>query len=240
MKLKILGGQMREDSEEYRNLISFCQSSGQEICLEWIDGQYWLHSDDPKENPVSVMIDRELERHLSYFKKSSIHKEILARALGIKSGVRPKVLDLTGGFLGDTLLMLSFGCEVTTLERHPVVSFLIKSALANSQHPLLANLNYIASDAETYLRAHSSQEVIFFDPMFEDANEKTLPKKEMRIFRSVVGKDLDAKDVWALGLSCRPKRLVVKRPRLSVALGNTPDILFEGKATRYDVYLPKE
>jgi 16S rRNA (guanine1516-N2)-methyltransferase len=240
MKLSIIGGQLSTKSEDYEILSAFCLSSGQSVCLEWIEGQYWLHSSNPKENPMTIEIDKELDRHLAYFKKSSIHKEVFARAIGVKSGIRPKVLDLTGGFLGDSLLLLSFGCEVTVLERHPVVSFLIKSALSNSRHPLLEQLHFLPLEAQEYLSRSPIQDVIYFDPMFEDANDKTLPKKEMRIFRSLVGKDQDARDVWLKAYACGPKRLVVKRPRLSVSLGKDPDILFEGKATRYDVYLPKE
>jgi 16S rRNA (guanine1516-N2)-methyltransferase len=74
--------------------------------------------------------------------------------------------------------------------------------------------------------------------MFEDSNEKTLPKKEMRIFREFVGSDQDALRVFEQARQLKPKRLVVKRPRLSVVLGEKPNIEFMGKATRYDVYLP--
>jgi 16S rRNA (guanine1516-N2)-methyltransferase len=73
--------------------------------------------------------------------------------------------------------------------------------------------------------------------MFEDANEKALPKKEMRIFRSVVGSDEDALSVFNMARALKPKRLVIKRPRLSIPLMENPNISFKGKATRYDVYL---
>lgn len=239
MNLKIIGGALSEDTSEFQQLNNYCQATGLTLTLEWIGGQYWLHSDDDKEKPIGIEIDRELKRHEDFFKQGSIVKELLARAVGVKSGMRPKILDLTGGMLGDTLLFLSFGCEVVTLERNPVITFLIQSALKNARHPALSRLTFVAEDALTYLNKNPETEVIFFDPMFEDANEKTLPKKEMRIFRSYVGKDLDAKEVFSKALSLGPKRLVVKRPRLSVELEQKPQIVFEGKATRYDVYLGK-
>ena len=156
--------------------------------------------------------------------------------MGVKPGIRPKILDLTGGLLGDTLLFLSFGCEVITLERHPVIAFLIQSALKNAHHPAVNCLTFVPMDAETYLAQKNIPEVVFFDPMFEDANSKALPKKEMRIFRTFVGPDQDALKVFHRARELNPKRLVVKRPRLSVELGEVPQIKFEGKATRYDVY----
>ena len=52
--------------------------------------------------------------------------------------------------------------------------------------------------------------VIYFDPMYSEKNEKALPKKEMRIFREVVGVDLDAEST-AKSLLKMSKRLVIKR-----------------------------
>lgn len=236
MNLNVLGGPLELESSEFRQLNNYCEQVELNLTLEWIDGQYWLHSDDEKEKPIGIQIDRELKRHEEFFKRSSLVKELLARAVGVKSGIRPKILDLTGGLLGDTLLILSFGCEVTTLERHPIVAFLIQSALLNATHPALSRLTFVASDAASYLNSHSPPEVVFFDPMFEDANERALPKKEMRIFRNYIGADQDALSVFKFIRSQNPKRLVVKRPRLSVELGEAPQIKFEGKATRYDVY----
>jgi len=72
--------------------------------------------------------------------------------------------------------------------------------------------------------------------MFEDPNHKASPRKEMRIFRGFVGKDQDALEVFEKCRKLAPKRLVVKRPRLSQDLGIKPDVVYAGKATRYDVY----
>jgi 16S rRNA (guanine1516-N2)-methyltransferase len=237
MNLTIIGGELSAQDSEFQEVRLFCEQQNLSITFEWIDGQYWLHSDGPKERPIGIQIDRELKRHEEYFKRSSIHNELLARAVGVKSGIRPKILDLTGGLLGDTLLFLSFGCEVVTIERHPIISFLIKSALHNAKHASLSRFTFLAQDASVFLAQKPPVDVIFFDPMFEDVNVKSSPKKEMRIFRGLVGSDKDAKLVFEMARELRPRRLVVKRPRLSVTLVENPQIVFEGKATRYDVYL---
>lgn len=220
------------------NFNNFCSGLPGDITFEWINGQYWLHSDDPKERPIGIEIDRELSRHEDYFKRSSIHKELLARAIGIKGSHRPKVLDLTAGMLGDTLLFLSFGCEVWAIERNPIIQFLLTSALQNSQHAKLKNFHFQETDALDFLSQSDAFETIYYDPMFEDANDKVLPRKEMRIFRNYVGKDGDINDVFESALKKAVKRLVVKRPRQSVALGK-PSVEYVGKSTRYDVYFPK-
>jgi 16S rRNA (guanine1516-N2)-methyltransferase len=102
----------------------------------------------------------------------------------------------------------------------------------------LGRLSFSEEDAQSVLSSGTTEEVIYFDPMFDDINEKSLPKKEMRIFRSFIGHDMDAKTVVEMAKKRGPKRLVVKRPRLSKVLLDSPNIVFEGKATRYDVYLP--
>jgi hypothetical protein len=241
MGLIVLGGPLAPNSQVYNQLNLFCLNHSLEATLEWHSGQYWLHSDDPKELPIGISVDRELERHVEYFKQVSLLKELSARAVGVKSGIRPKILDLTGGLLGDTLLFLSFGCEVTTLERHPIISFLIQSALANASHAALSRLAFYPSDALSFLEQETTQfDVIYFDPMFEDASQKSAPQKKMRIFRSLVGKDEDALKVFELALQSRPKRLVVKRPRHSQELSSLPMVKFAGKSTRYDVYFSNQ
>jgi len=204
--------------------------------LEWKDGQYWLQSDIPKENPIGIEIDKELQRHEEFFKKSSLQKELLARAIGVKGPYRPRVLDLTAGLLGDSLLMLAFGCEVWATERHPVIQKLIESSLKNARHPKLSQFHFYPEEGLSFLDQVPEIDVIYFDPMFEDASEKTSPRKEMRIFRNMVGKDLDAREVFQKASLIGPKRLVVKRPKHSEVLFGTPSVEYVGKSTRYDVY----
>jgi 16S rRNA (guanine1516-N2)-methyltransferase len=149
------------------------------------------------------------------------------------------VIDLTAGLLGDTLLFLSFGCEVTAIERNPIIAFLIASALSNAEHPCLKKLKFESMDAQTFLKKLKDPEVIYYDPMFEDANEKASPRKEMRIFRSLIGSDSDGVEVFKQALDLNPKRLVIKRPKHSSAIMLKAPLVFSGKATRYDVYLGK-
>ncbi len=209
---------------------------GADSTFEWINGQFWLHSDDPKEKPIGIEIDKILDRHLEFFRKSSVQKELFGRAIGIKGSFRPKVVDLTAGLLGDSLLFLAAGCEVTAVERNPLIAFLIQSALKNARHPLLAKFQFEQKDAKEILQSSPSVDVLYFDPMFEDANHKSSPKKEMRIFRTLLAGDADAEEVLTLALGTGIKRVVVKRPRLSRELLNLKPVRMEGKSTRYDVY----
>lgn len=222
--------------EDLSELNKFSIQRGIDLAFEWKDGQYWLHSDRNEERAIGIEIDRELTRHEEFFKKSSLQKELLARAVGVKGPYRPAVLDLTAGLLGDSLLLLSFGCEVWATERHPVIRFLIESALKNAHHPRVESFHFLPGDALDVLRSPPLVDVFYFDPMFEDANQKASPKKEMRIFRNVIGSDLDAQNVFLEARKLKPKRLVVKRPRHSVTLSEKASVEYIGKSTRYDVY----
>ena len=77
MNLKVIGGALTFDTSEFQRLNNYCESEGLHLTLEWINGQYWLHSDDEKERPIGIQIDQELERHDEFFKRSSIVKELL-------------------------------------------------------------------------------------------------------------------------------------------------------------------
>lgn len=224
------------DECQINELNKFCSLRNLDLTFEEINGQFWLHSDLEGENPIGIEIDRELTRHEEFFKKSSLQKELLAKAVGVKGPYRPRVLDLTAGMLGDSLLLLSFGCEVWALERNPIMAFLIQSALLNARHPKAQNLHFTFEDAGKILLNSPATDVIYFDPMFEDPNVKASPRKEMRIFRSLVGKDSDAEEVFKQARALKPKRLVIKRPRLSQYLLEKPSVEYTGKSTRYDVY----
>jgi hypothetical protein len=94
------GVKLPTDEAHYPELNNFSLNEGIDLTFEWINGQYWLHSDIPKENPIGIEIDRELTRHEEYFKKSSLQKELLAKAIGVKGPYRPKVYDMTAGDAG--------------------------------------------------------------------------------------------------------------------------------------------
>ncbi len=185
----------------------------------------------PYSNPVCTNVRGELDYHKKFFFKNSIYKEPLARAIGLKKGVaKPKVLDVTAGMLGDSLLIYSFGCEVEAYERHPVAFILSANAIANSDIELKLNFGDAKEIPEI------EYDCVYFDPMYSLKNDKTLPKKEMRIFREVVGQDLDAKET-AQKLKTITKRLVIKRSSKGQPLVDDPNMSINGKSTSYDVYL---
>lgn len=80
-------------------------------------------------------------------------------------------------------------------------------------------------------------DVVYLDPMFPHRDKSALVKKEMQLFRPVVGDDPDASALLEAALACARYRVVVKRSRRAPAIeGVAPGLTLEGKSSRYDVY----
>lgn len=165
------------------------------------------------------------------FDKSSLYKDPLARAIGCKGSYRPDVLDSTFGWGDDSLRMLAWGCRIKALERNPVIFSAMKLALKKlSNLPL--SLEW--TDSKSYERVH---DVVYFDPMFEEKDLKSLPKKEMQWLRLLAGKgDSGAVDNFNRLKAFASKRLVVKRSLKAESFGKF-EMQIKGKRSRFDVNL---
>ena len=79
--------------------------------------------------------------------------------------------------------------------------------------------------------------MIYLDPMFPHRDKSAQVKKEMQVFRTVVGDDADAGELLEAALRVARYRVVVKRPRKAATLaGPDPGTRVEGKSSRYDIY----
>ncbi len=180
--------------------------------------------------------------------------QMIAKAVGIKAGCYPQVLDATAGLGKDSFVLASLGCGVTMLERSPIVQALLKDGLTRAQEfareqdgelfSLLQKMRLVTQDSREYLSTLAPAtfpDVIYLDPMFPERQKTADVKKEMAAFHSVVGKDDDADALLALALAHVNYRVVVKRPRKAPFLNNqTPSYQLEGKSSRYDIYTIKK
>lgn len=173
-------------------------------------------------------------------------KQALAKAIGLKHGVMPFVLDATAGLGRDAFILACLGCHVQMLERSPVVAALLYNALKCAQADsrigsLIADhLQLIYCDALNWLPQLSTRpDVIYLDPMYPHRKKSAKVKKEMRLFRVLVGNDLDASALLKVALTCAKQRVVVKRPKQAPTLdgGTPPNFCIQSKNTRFDVYL---
>jgi 16S rRNA (guanine1516-N2)-methyltransferase len=76
--------------------------------------------------------------------------------------------------------------------------------------------------------------------MFPHRDKSALVKKEMRLFRPLVGDDMDAPALLEAALVLASHRVVVKRPRKAPIIdGPKPGYSLDGKSSRYDIYALK-
>ncbi|HTF95966.1 MAG TPA: class I SAM-dependent methyltransferase [Cellvibrio sp.] len=180
--------------------------------------------------------------------------QLIAKAVGVKAGCYPHVLDATAGLGKDSFVLASLGCKTTMLERSPVVQILLEDGLNRALdfaqredselHALLQRMVLIKQSSHSYLESLSPEffpDVIYLDPMFPERQKSADVKKEMAAFHSVVGKDDDADSLLPLALSRVNYRVVIKRPRKAPFLNNqSPSYQLEGKSSRYDIYALKK
>ncbi|WP_263141285.1 class I SAM-dependent methyltransferase [Pseudomonas sp. RIT-PI-AD] len=173
--------------------------------------------------------------------------QMIAKAVGLQAGVRPRVLDATAGLGKDAFVLASLGCELTLIERQPLIAALLEDGLARAARnaevaPIVARMRLRVGDAIALMGAWQDlpPQVIYLDPMFPHRDKSALVKKEMRLFRPLVGDDQDAPALLEAALALASHRVVVKRPRKAPTVaGRQPGYALEGKSSRYDIY-PKK
>ncbi len=179
--------------------------------------------------------------------------QAIAKAAGLNKGATPTILDGTAGLGRDAFVLASLGCKVQMVERHPVVAALLDDGLQRAkQDPEIGGwvgerMSLIHASSHTALddlaqdESFTKPDVVYLDPMYphpENKKKSALVKKEMRVFQSLVGADLDADNLLQPALTLATKRVVVKRPDYANWLADQkPTMAIETKKNRFDVYV---
>ncbi|REL31389.1 class I SAM-dependent methyltransferase [Thalassotalea euphylliae] len=199
--------------------------------------------DEPKLAPIKVDFIDGAVGHRRKF--GGGRGQDIAKAVGLKHGFNPHVLDATAGLGRDAFVLAALGCKVTLVERNPVVAALLADGLARAQ--LNADISEIAQRM-TLIHQSSTQDmpqlddidVVYLDPMYPHKEKSAQVKKEMRVFQHLVGADLDADQLLAPALALAEYRVVVKRPSYADYLANQkPSTEVKMKKNRFDIYVNK-
>jgi 16S rRNA (guanine1516-N2)-methyltransferase len=200
---------------------------------------------DPKVGAVYVDFVEGKARHRLLFGGGK--GQDIAKAIGLNKHKDLQVVDATAGLGREAFVLASLGCQVTLLERSPIMHALLADGLqraAESNDAQLASIiermHLIHTNALHWLQAPSLKpDVVYLDPMFPERQKSALVQKEMRCLHEVVGEDTDSDALLTLARRIATHRVTVKRPRLAPELaGLQPAFVISGKAVRYDVYLP--
>ena len=170
----------------------------------------------------------------------------IVKAMGIKKDFKPKILDTTAGLGRDSFLLASLGCEVIMLERNPIIFELLFDAICRAKNneelsTIVNKMNLINKDSIEFLNEGAGFfDAIYIDPMFPKSKKSRLVKKDMQVFREIVGDDLDSGNLLKLAISKNVSRVVVKRMLKSEYIANLkPNFEIKSKTIRFDVYCPK-
>lgn len=173
--------------------------------------------------------------------------QALAKAVGLKGGANPRVLDATAGLGRDAFVLACLGCTVQLVERSPLVATLLRHGLERAARDpeigalVRERLCLRVADSHAFMSGLGEQQrpdVVYLDPMYPHHVKAALVKKEMRTLRCLVGEDQDAPRLLAAALGCARRRVVVKRPiHAPVLEGPKPGTRIAARNTRFDVYV---
>lgn len=172
--------------------------------------------------------------------------QLVAKAVGIKKNKMPSIVDATAGLGRDSFILSMLGCQVGMIERSPVVAALLADGMQRALLDIevvdvIQRMTLQIGDARQcllQLKEEQRPDVVYVDPMHPERTKAAAVKKEMRLFRELVGIDADDSELLQAALQVAKKRVVVKRPRKAMVIdGPKPSLVYEGKSTRFDVYL---
>jgi len=168
----------------------------------------------------------------------------LAKAIGLKQGRRPHIIDATAGMGRDAAVLAKLGSRIQLIERSPVMSALLEDGLRrlalcpHTKDNIYSRMQLSKGDAKLLIPKFPPSDVIYLDPMYPKRSKQALVKKEMRFARNIVGDDPDITELLTIALHNAQQRVVVKRPRLAPRLSEyPPSHTIVSKNTRYDVYI---
>lgn len=173
--------------------------------------------------------------------------QMIAKAVGIQGTTLPSVLDATAGLGRDAFVLATLGCRVTLIERQPIIAALLQDGLKRALLDedvagIVEQMQLLQGNAIELMQQWQATipQVVYLDPMFPHRDKTALVKKEMRLFRPIVGDDGDATQLLNSALQLASHRVVVKRPRKAPNIeGINPSYSLEGKSSRYDIYVKK-
>jgi len=233
---------LKNKAKHLRNKWGFFSTASDRFQLRLLPAYLALEQiDDPKQGLIFVDFVSGASAHRRKFGGGK--GQSIAKAVGLKSGVELNVIDATAGLGKDAFVLACLGCYVTLVERSSVVAALLEDGLERAYLDneigkwMQARMQLHFSSSIEFLK-NNQADVVYLDPMFPHKKKSALAKKEMRVFRCVVGADSDAGDLFDVALASAKYRVVVKRPNYAPFLtGKKPSMSIKTKNNRFDVYV---
>jgi 16S rRNA (guanine1516-N2)-methyltransferase len=168
----------------------------------------------------------------------------LPKAMGLRAGRTPMIVDATAGLGRDSFLLASLGAQVIMIERSSKMHSLLVQGMkraANEGGQLLEiidRMTLLHGDAKDLIPGLSC-EAVLIDPMHPPRNKSALVRQDLRQVRNIVGTDDDAADLVKLAIMHARNRVVLKWPAKADPIAGIKPCTHQirGKTTRYDVFM---
>ncbi|MEH6833908.1 MULTISPECIES: class I SAM-dependent methyltransferase [Falsihalocynthiibacter] len=168
----------------------------------------------------------------------------LAKAMGLRAGKTPMIIDATAGLGRDSFLLASLGAQVTMIERSEKMHALLTDGMERAAseggqlREIIGRMTLLKGDAKDLI-PELSGEAILIDPMHPERKNSALVKQDLRQVREIVGTDDDAADLVRLAIKHARKRVVLKWPAKADPIEGVQACSHQirGKTTRYDVFM---
>ena len=168
----------------------------------------------------------------------------IAKAMGLRAGKTPTIIDGTAGLGRDSFLLASLGAQVTLIERSEKMHALLEKGMARAFseggqfREIIERMTLLKGDSKELL-PNLSADAILIDPMHPERKKSALVKKELRQVREIVGTDDDAADLVRIAMKYARQRVVLKWPAKADPIEGIAPCTHQiiGKSTRYDVFM---
>ena len=170
--------------------------------------------------------------------------QALAKAMGLRAGKTPMIIDATAGLGRDSFLLASLGAQVILIERSDAMHALLADGMERAAREggefqdIISRMTLLKGDAKDLL-PELSGDAILIDPMHPPRKNSALVKQELRQVREIVGTDDDAVDLVRVALRHARNRVVLKWPAKADPMEGLRACSHQicGKTTRYDVFM---
>lgn len=168
----------------------------------------------------------------------------LAKAMGLRAGKTPTIIDATAGLGRDSFILASLGAQVILIERSEKMHTLLVQGMERAAkeggefRQIIGRMTLLKGDALDLIPELTS-EAILIDPMHPERKNSALVKQDLRQVREIVGTDDDAADLVQLAIKHARKRVVLKWPAKADPIEGVKKCTHQiiGKTTRYDVFM---
>lgn len=170
--------------------------------------------------------------------------QALPKAMGLRAGKTPTIIDATAGLGRDAFLLASLGAQVVLIERSEQMHDLLVDGMQRAFdeggefREIIGRMTLMKGDAK-HLLPELAGEAILIDPMHPERKNSALVKRELRQVREIVGADDDAADLVRVALKHAQNRVVLKWPAKADPIEGIQKCSHQilGKSTRYDVFM---